>query len=67
MIHILKQRRPDIGIKRKGYAAFKEKNAPLMHSDLINAPVSSKGTPNLIITGEFHDSITATPTDKGLK
>lgn len=51
----------------KGYAAFKEKNAPLMHSDLINAPVSSKGTPNLIITGEFHDSITATPTDKGLK
>lgn len=51
----------------KGYAAFKQRIAPLMHSDLINAPVSSKGTPNLIITGEFHDSITATPTDKGLK
>lgn len=45
----------------KGYAAFKQRVAPLMYSSLINAPVSSKGTPNLIITGEFHDSITAVP------
>ena len=51
----------------KGYAAFKQRVAPLMYSSLINAPVSSKGTPNLIITGEFHDSITAVPIDKGLR
>ena len=52
----------------KGYAAFKQRVAPLMYSSLINAPVSSKGTPNLIITGEFHDSITAVPAiDKGLR
>ena len=51
----------------KGYAAFKQRVAPLMYSSLINAPVSSKGTPNLVITGDFHNSITAVPTDKGLR
>lgn len=51
----------------KGYMRWKERKTPPYASSLLGIPRRSADTPNLIIRGNFHDSITATPIDKGLR
>lgn len=51
----------------RGYMTWKNGIRPPYQSSWLGIPRRSPETPNLIITGLFHNSITATPTDKGLK
>lgn len=51
----------------KGYMAWKESITPPYASSWLGIPRRTPDTPNLIIRGDFHDSITAIPIDNGLK
>lgn len=51
----------------KGYMQWKKSITPPYASSWLGIPRRSPDTPNLIIRGDFHDSITATPINKGLR
>lgn len=51
----------------RGYMMWKEGITPPYASSWLGIPRRSPDTPNLIIRGDFHNSITAVPFDKGLR
>lgn len=51
----------------RGYMMWKEGITPPYASSWLGIPRRSPDTPNLIIKGDFHNSITAVPFDKGLR
>jgi hypothetical protein len=51
----------------RGYMMWKEGITPPYASSWLGIPRRSLDTPNLIIRGDFHNSITAVPFDKGLR
>ena len=51
----------------RGYMMWKEGITPPYAYSWLGIPRLSPDTPNLIIRGDFHNSITAVPFDKGLR
>jgi len=51
----------------RGYMLWKQSITPPYASSWLGIPRRSPETPNLIIRGDFHNSIVAVPVDKGLR
>lgn len=51
----------------RGYMMWKNRERPPYASSWLGTPRRSPETPNLIIRGDFYNSITAVPFDKGLR